>query len=520
MHKQSALYLFILFLLATACQEDTPDTLPPVALIEEVQNITRTGSQLWGKIENKENAVVTRQRFLYGTTTDMENQVTATSASGNKVTATLEGLKPGTTYYYCLEVGNEKSSVRSQSASFQTLPNKTPVLGEVELIGAGPSSGLFQCKLIDNGGESLTASGFAYREEGKEEHFVETGPGNNNLFRTRISGLNFNSRYIVRCYAENSVGRTYSEGIELETKASVMLSIPGTLPEIIGEENKYTFTVFAISGTMNGTDIRFLRDMLGRDVQNNPTAGKLAQLDLTEATIVEGGLTYNETRYTENNVIGYGMFQDCLYLTSIKLPETAKAIEQNAFKGSSALTIIHVPSKIEKLEPSDGCIQLTAIEVSKANIHFASIEGVLYNYSKEKLIWYPKGKPDATFTFPETIKELNEYAFLGCLFTTVTLPESIRQIPTGVFQQCVNLASVVLGKETELLGNYCFDGCPLQELTVLADIPPVCQSNTFSGVATENFFDNCVLYVPSASRSMYRSSSTWSKFSTIRPYSP
>lgn len=520
MRKFVKLCSYILVFIFVACEKDAPETLAPVVMVDEAQDITRTTALLSGDIENEDRAEITQIRFLYGKTTDMEQTFTVGSL-GNRVTAALTELTPGATYYYCLEARNEQSFVRSTQKTFQTIPNDAPSLGQVKLIGQGPNSGYFQCELIDTGGEPVTTVGFTYQASGKSEQSLETELFGEDLIRGRIINLAEDTRYTVRCYARNTVGQSFSESIELETRsATAILTTAGMLADIIGEEGKYSYTTFSVSGPINGTDIRFLRNMMGRDLYNKETAGRLAQLNLTDASIVEGGLTYNESRYTENDKITYGMFLDCTYLEKVELPETTISIEQDAFKGCANLTTLRLPSLVETMATSGNCVKLVNLEVSEANATFSSEGGVLYNRAKTKLIWYPPGKPDAEFVFPETVTEIGASAFRGCLIQSATLPTNLRQLPTAIFQQCGNLESVVLKEKIELLGEYCFDGCPLRSITVLAEIPPVCRSTTFTGITTESFYKTCIVYVPEVRKSQYRSASYWLEFTYIRSYSP
>ena len=45
----------------------------------------------------------------------------------------------------------------------------------------------------------------------------------------------------------------------------VSVHTPGSLPTLIGERQKYKLTSLAVEGALNGTDLRFLREMAGSD---------------------------------------------------------------------------------------------------------------------------------------------------------------------------------------------------------------------------------------------------------------
>ena len=122
---------------------------------------------------------------------------------------------------------------------------------------------------------------------------------------------------------------------------TVKLDEAGTLPDKIGSIKKYKLTNLKIVGEINGTDLCFIREMAGRNV--NGTAGKLAILDLSEAKIVEGGdCYYGRYYYTSDDVIGSYAFYDCSGLTSVTIPSGVTSIGQDAFYNCSGLTSVYV----------------------------------------------------------------------------------------------------------------------------------------------------------------------------------
>ena len=77
---------------------------------------------------------------------------------------------------------------------------------------------------------------------------------------------------------------------------TIHVETAGTLPTLIAENQKYEITDLTLTGNLNGTDIRLIREMTG-------TGGKLAILNLEEANIVAGGDSYYEDYYTITNQI-------------------------------------------------------------------------------------------------------------------------------------------------------------------------------------------------------------------------
>ena len=48
-----------------------------------------------------------------------------------------------------------------------------------------------------------------------------------------------------------------------QTERTLEVKTPGTLPALLGESNKNTITKLTLTGSLDGTDIRFIREMAG-----------------------------------------------------------------------------------------------------------------------------------------------------------------------------------------------------------------------------------------------------------------
>ena len=102
---------------------------------------------------------------------------------------------------------------------------------------------------------------------------------------------------------------------ELVTKQiTIKLDKAGTLPDKIASSEMYKITNLKITGEINGTDWKMIREMAGSNYKGEPTEGKLSVLDLSEARIVNGGgdyYYYDYNCYTSNDVIGKCAFYGC-----------------------------------------------------------------------------------------------------------------------------------------------------------------------------------------------------------------
>lgn len=144
-------------------------------------------------------------------------------------------------------------------------------------------------------------------------------------------------------------------GGELITKQiTLTLDEAGTLPDKISESQKNLITNLKIVGKINGTDLKFIREMAGCDVNGKETDGKLSILDLSDAKIVEGGSAYYSDRddgfiYTSNDKLGDYVFNGCSGLTSLTLPSSVTKIGCYALFNCIGLTSLTLPSSVTEI---------------------------------------------------------------------------------------------------------------------------------------------------------------------------
>lgn len=127
---------------------------------------------------------------------------------------------------------------------------------------------------------------------------------------------------------------------------TIKLEKAGTLPDKIGSTKKFQITNLKIIGEINGTDLRMIREMAGKNASCNDTDGMLSVLDLSDAKIVEGGDYYY---FTSNDKICDNAFDSCSGLTSITLPSALTEIGNWAFNECSGLTSITLPSGVTEI---------------------------------------------------------------------------------------------------------------------------------------------------------------------------
>ena len=222
----------------------------------------------------------------------------------------------------------------------------------------------------------------------------------------------------------------------------IKLDEAGTLPDKISESQKNLITNLKIVGKINGTDLKFIREMAGCDVNGKETDGKLSILDLSDAKIVEGGSAYYSDRddgfiCTSNDKLGDYVFNGCSGLTSLTLPSSVTKI------GCYALS---------------SCIGLTSL------------------------------------TLPSSVTEIGEHAFLNCRgLTNFTIPSGVTKIGAGAFFCCYGLISLTIPSSVTAIGSRAFNDCSgLTSIYAYMEKLPETGSNLFLGCDEKK----CTVYVP------------------------
>lgn len=532
-----------------SCSSDKPDNFEPQLQTLEAIDITRNEATMVGQCHTTGSTETPQLWFCYGDDPSMSQKtavLTPADNNGGKPDGTvvyrLNQLTPSTTYYYKLQGGSGNVVLSGEQLSFTTQPNAKPTTGKVTVLGISPLSAIVSYSISETGGDPITESGcYLSRQDGGTMgdattiKLVQTGDADDNgMFRLRIGGLQPEVAYSIRPFAANKNGEDVGEAVSFVTTSTSIINDAGQLTELVGDD-KYRFTTLSIAGFLNGDDLRTLRDMAGCDNEGKATAGQLSDIDLSGAQIAEGGKAYAEGHFTQTNVVGKAMLASCEKLKRIVLPLQTTKIEADAFRNCSSLHTIEVPTLVESIETSAGCTALTEINVQAGNSHYSSKDGVLLSGDGKNILWFPMGK-EGEYTLPSTVTTVGDYAFRNCRIETfhfadgltsigkyafynssvkeVSLPSTVKQIPTGLFQKCADLTTVHLGKNTELLGDYVFDGCPITNLYISAPTPPYCSNSTFAS-SGKNIFSTCRVHVPKNRRIYYRGDVIWAQFKRI-----
>ena len=201
--------------------------------------------------------------------------------------------------------------------------------------------------------------------------------------------------------------------------------------------------------------------------------------------------------------IGNEAFSNCSALSSITIPNSVTSIGNSAFEYCTSFTSITIPNSVTSIGNSafEYCNALNTVTIGKnvtsigrgAFTWFTALTTV--NYTGDVASWCdiyfednsanPMSQADRFYIndqeiknliIPNSVEWINNYAFSGCNFTSVTIPSSVISIG-------------------ELAFNYC------SKVTMQGTTPPSIAANTFN--------NNATIFVPCSAMDAYLAVPVW-----------
>jgi hypothetical protein len=224
-------------------------------------------------------------------------------------------------------------------------------------------------------------------------------------------------------YFKNNLISVYSYPAKV-----INVSTSGTLLDLIGIDNISSIQNLVVKGEINGTDLLAIRKMKN-----------LKLLDLSEAHIVNGGVSYYKNYTTSKNTIGKYLFDGFSEIIRIKVPKDIEVIEQYAFNGCGNLITLRIPSSTKKIsiywmfkslqieDVGKWCETIkTSSEIRINNCH-------LYILDKEVF----------DLNIPYGTTSISDYSFYGCHWLeSVKLPSTLTNIGNYSFRECNKISSI------------------------------------------------------------------------------
>lgn len=240
------------------------------------------------------------------------------------------------------------------------------------------------------------------------------------------------------------------------------------LHDVIGEENLDKVVSLKVKGTINGYDIMIMRNKMAN----------LHLLDLSEAHIVANPYQYYVGYHTEDNVVGPCAFKYLDKLVSLKLPNSATSIGDEAVVSCSNLREVVLPNKLVTIgeDAFNSCSGLKKVE------------------------------------FPPTLKYIGEGAFAFCSsLEQVELP-GVETIGRLAFGDCNKIKSIRIPSTVKSLGIEAFYAHGIKDVYVYTVEPIQISESMF------NDYTTTTLHIPTQSFNNYYWYPGWSRFTHKEPF--
>lgn len=251
----------------------------------------------------------------------------------------------------------------------------------------------------------------------------------------------------------------------LATHVKVDIRTAGQLSTLVENTSCDSLT---ISGNMNTTDFRFLKDKMPN----------LAYLDLNKVVLTDNKIPNSALRYKTT-------------LQEVILPQNLETIDEYAFDQCKSLKKVIFPKTLKTLqrEAFSECPISDGLQLPK---NVTDIGILAFDYLQVSEI-----------TFPDSLRTIGEMAFRYSKLANITFPDSLQSIGNNAFYGCEQLQQVIFSKSIKTIGSNAFNQCfRLHTATLKCVTPPSISDNTFN-------YTN-VFYVPEGAAPKYKETSYWS----------
>ena len=159
------------------------------------------------------------------------------------------------------------------------------------------------------------------------------------------------------------------------------------------------------------------------------------------------------------------------YKTFVKIPDTVKAIGDNAFKNNDMIRNIYIPDSVTSIGENAfyDCDQLTSVFIpdsvtSVGSSCFDSCNNLTYaklpqNMDVVSSNMFYECKKLETVVFGMNVTEIRWYAFYNCSQLKVDLPGNIVKIGDSTFRNCKSLTEITIPKSLTDCSSDIFSGC-------------------------------------------------------------
>lgn len=370
------------------------------------------------------------------------------------------------------------------------------------LFGASIQFGGFPAADISDAAEELSFNGFTYMLNTRGNITIKgyTGSDTSVIVPDTIDGLPVTTILSEAFY--NKVRGVYipksvvSIGENLMWNGngddSVIFGEAGSYAETYSQDNRFNFySVDSLSGSF-GDDIQWKFDIetfslsvsgsgampvyTGYDIytlesykakQNIPWYGfrhAILSADIGGTVSTVGEAAFYECDKMKTVTMGDSVtkidnyaFSECEVMESIEFSDSLSYIAPHVFVRCYKLTEVELPSALKTITFStfNGCDTLSAVNVDAKNEKYCSVNGVVYSKDMSVLYFYPDAKTDKSFTVPDTVTTIEDYAVENAQnLEELTLSDKLEYIGSEALA-LTGVKSLTIPESVKTLEYYC-----------------------------------------------------------------
>ena len=161
-----------------------------------------------------------------------------------------------------------------------------------------------------------------------------------------------------------------------------------------------------------------------------------------------------------------GCFFSAKHLHSVHLPDSVVSIGGAAFAKNDEMEYCNIPKSVDFIHNNNPWRRCFNIKLMKCDSPYYTLEnGVLYSVNYRVLYgiiyWHSKVLVNSR------TRIIAQYAFSGCKFQSISIPDSVATIGPWAFGGCSSLQNITLPSSVTTIGENAFNGCKsLQNVTI------------------------------------------------------